>query len=61
MANRLERTTVTLRLPKELLARIDEIRAAHPLAVPRNTWISEAVVQRVKEELACKENQNVSK
>lgn len=45
-----ERTTVTLRLPKSLIARIDQLRADQPVTVPRNTWIAEAVVKRVQSE-----------
>lgn len=44
------RTPVTLRLPKDLLARIDELRAEQTVTVPRNTWIAEAVVRRVQQE-----------
>lgn len=45
-----ERPTVTLRLPKSLIARIDKLRAEQPVSVPRNTWIAEAVVKRVQSE-----------
>lgn len=48
MPRDMERTTVTLRLPKDLIDKIDELRAEKPFGVPRNTWIAEAVVMRVQ-------------
>lgn len=55
------RVPVTLRLPKELVALIDQLREGQPLSVPRNTWIAEAVVQRVDSETSKRERDNVSK
>lgn len=60
MAKENGRTTVTLRLPKDLIARIDELRAEQPVTIPRNTWIAEAVVRRVEKELTGKEKDNVA-
>ena len=60
MAKENGRTTVTLRLPKDLIARIDELRAELPVTVPRNTWIAEAVVHRVQREITGKEKRNVA-
>lgn len=60
MAKENGRTTVTLRLPKDLIARIDELRAEQPMTVPRNTWIAEAVVRRVQKEIKGMEKRNVA-
>lgn len=60
MAKENGRTTVTLRLPKDLIARIDELRAEQPVTVPRNTWIAEAVAHRVQKEITVKEKGNVA-
>lgn len=60
MAKQSGRTSVTLRLPKELIERIDELRAEQPVTVPRNTWIAEAVVRRVQKEITGKEKRNVA-
>ena len=55
------RIPVTLRLPKELVARIDELRESLPVTVPRNTWIAEAVVRRVDREKAKRFKGDVAK
>ena len=60
MANHNGRTSVTLRLPKELLAKIDAIRSAQPVSVSRNIWIAEAVVRRVEAEKPDEEKRDVS-
>lgn len=44
------RTPVALRLPTDLLARRDELRAEQTVTVLRNTRIAAAVVQRVEHE-----------
>lgn len=49
------RVAVTLRLPRKLIARFDQIRESQPIAVPRNTWIAEAVVKRVEGDVASTE------
>ena len=54
-----ERTPVTLRLSKNLLARIDELRAEQAVTMSRNTWIAEAVVRRVEQESNAKGKPNV--
>ncbi len=55
------RLAVTLRLPKELIDRIDRIRESQAITVPRNTWIAEAVARRVEIEAAEGEEANVAK
>lgn len=46
----LKRTaTVPLRFPdKELLARIDEAVAKHPVKISRNTWIHYAIAEKLE-------------
>lgn len=55
------RLAVTLRLPKELIDRIDRIRESQAISVPRNTWIAEAVVRRVEKEATESEDSNATK
>lgn len=43
-----KRVPVTLRLPPELVAQIDQLRGARAVSVPRNTWISEAIAQKLE-------------
>ena len=38
---------VTLRVPSDLLRRIDEVVQSRPIRVPRHTWILEALVEKL--------------
>jgi len=42
--------SVVLRLPTDLLVRIDQARATKPLKLPRHTWLLEAVVEKLERE-----------
>lgn len=55
------RLAVTLRLPRELVDRIDRIRESQAITVPRNTWIAEAVVRRVESDATESEETNAAK
>lgn len=41
-------TAVPLRLPRSLLARVDRAVASQPLKTPRNTWILQALLERLE-------------
>lgn len=41
---------INLRLPAETFASIDDCRAARPGAVSRNTWITEAIEEKLLRE-----------
>jgi len=45
---RADTTAVPLRLPRDLLARIDRAVDAQPLKTPRNTWILQALLERLE-------------
>lgn len=55
------RLAVTLRLPRELIDRIDRIRESQAITVPRNTWIAEAVARRVESEAPEGEDSDAAK
>lgn len=55
MAKRMNRiddgiTALTVRVPRGLVSDIDDERNARPVRVPRNTWILEAVVEKLDRE-----------
>lgn len=56
-----KRAPVTLRLPRDLVALIDELRTAQPITVSRNVWIAETLFRRIEAERQRKENLDVSK
>ena len=39
---------ISLRLPKELFDEIDRLRSARPGNISRNTWIAEAVKEKLE-------------
>lgn len=41
-------TTVPLRLPRDLLARVDRAVANQPIKSPRNTWVLQAILDRLE-------------
>ena len=41
---------VLLRMPKDLLSRVDHAVAARPLPTTRHAWILEAVLERLRQE-----------
>ena len=41
---------LTVRVPRELVIDIDRDRNGRPVRVPRNTWILEAVVEKLDRE-----------
>jgi hypothetical protein len=43
-----ETTTVPLRLPRALLARVDRAVAKQPIKVPRNTWLLHAIMEKLE-------------
>jgi hypothetical protein len=43
-----ENTAVPLRLPRALLSRVDRAVAKQPIKVPRNTWILQALIERLE-------------
>ncbi|HCI46210.1 MAG TPA: hypothetical protein DFI00_02835 [Rhodospirillaceae bacterium] len=43
-------TNVVLRLPPEMLARVDEAVEARSLRIPRHTWLLEAVLEKLDRE-----------
>lgn len=43
-------TQVALRVPSDLLARLDAARSARPVRLPRNTWILEAIADKLERE-----------
>jgi hypothetical protein len=43
-------TALTVRVPRALVSDIDHERNARPVRVPRNTWILEAVVEKLNRE-----------
>lgn len=46
--------TVVLRLPTELLARLDDAVGQRSVRVPRHTWLLEAVAEKLDREAAAK-------
>lgn len=48
--NKKETTTISLRLPPELLNQIDANREEKPFKVSRNNWILEAITTRLKDD-----------
>ena len=56
-----DRLPVTLRLPKKLVARIDQLRERLPVTIPRNTWIAEAIAMRLEGNGSNPGERNVSK
>jgi len=45
-----DQAVLTIRVPAELRDRIDERLAARQVRIPRNTWILEAVVEKLARE-----------
>lgn len=43
-------TPVALRVPSALLARLDAARRAAPVPLPRNTWILQAIAEKLGRE-----------
>ncbi len=43
-------TALTVRVPRALVSNIDHERKARAVRVPRNTWILEAVVEKLDRE-----------
>ena len=43
-------TPVILRIPSDLLTRIEEVRGSRPVKIPRHTWLLEAVVEKLQKE-----------
>jgi hypothetical protein len=41
---------VILRIPSELLERIEQARQKRPVRIPRHTWLLEAVVEKLERE-----------
>ncbi|MBA2637016.1 MAG: hypothetical protein H0U79_02145 [Solirubrobacterales bacterium] len=41
-------TPVVLRIPADLLERIEGARAARPVRIPRHTWLLEAVAEKLE-------------
>lgn len=54
---------VTVRGPRGIMTEIDSVRSARPVKVPRNTWILEALVEKLERERKTgqKENRNGAK
>lgn len=48
---------LTVRVPRALVSNIDHERKARAVLVPRNTWILEAVVEKLDREKQGKENE----
>jgi hypothetical protein len=46
-----EMASFTLRVPKEILATLDDRLKKQPYKVPRQQWILEAIVQRLEREI----------
>lgn len=46
------RPRASLRLEPELWRRIDRARAARPGNLSRNTWIAEAIIEKLKRDVA---------
>lgn len=42
---------MNVRLPQEIFERIDKVRALRPGYVSRNTWIAEAIQEKLEKEL----------
>lgn len=42
---------VILRIPSELLNRIEEVRGTRPVKIPRNTWLLEAIVEKLQRDV----------
>ncbi|WP_226782223.1 hypothetical protein [Oceaniglobus trochenteri] len=49
-------TALTVRVPRALVSNIDHERKARAVQVPRNTWILEAVVEKLDREKQGKHN-----
>ena len=49
--------TLTVRVPRSLVSDIDTGRKARAVRVPRNTWILEAVVEKLDRERHCLRNE----
>lgn len=45
-----EEGRISLRLAKELFEAIDRLRAVRPGKISRNTWIAEAVIEKLERE-----------
>lgn len=43
-------TPIALRVPTELLARLDAARGTQAVALPRNTWILQAIAEKLARE-----------
>jgi hypothetical protein len=41
---------VILRIPSDLLGRIENVRGARPVKIPRHTWLLEAIVEKLQRE-----------
>jgi hypothetical protein len=41
---------VILRIPKDMLSKIDELVEARPIRTPRHTWLLEAVYEKLERE-----------
>ena len=41
-------TPITVRLPAEMLAKVDAAVAARPIRTPRHTWILEAILEKLQ-------------
>ena len=45
-----EVTTFSVRIPKEMVSKIDRLRGARAVKIPRHTWLLEAIVEKLKRE-----------
>lgn len=43
-------TAVILRVPTDILKRVDQVLRARPLRAPRHTWILEAILEKLSNE-----------
>ena len=50
VANENDTTTVILRIPGRILQRVDASVSARPIKTPRNTWILEALLEKLEKE-----------
>jgi hypothetical protein len=41
---------VILRIPSDLLGKIEEVRGTRPVKIPRHTWLLEAIVEKLQRE-----------
>jgi len=43
-------TPVLIRIPAELLDRVDQALSGRPFKIPRNTWVLEAIIEKLEKE-----------